>query len=117
MAAACPGLRANGPISPDMMCFDRKRRPVHGRLETFVVVDGPEGWRGTEAPQTRCDLFWERHSVALRIIAVVALCWGAVYLARRLWDTGRGISWWAFCPLWLVELYNFTWLGFLAYCG
>ncbi len=55
--------------------------------------------------------------MALRAVAVAALCWGSVYLLWRLAETGRGIAPLAFYSLWLVELYNFTSLAFLGFYG
>jgi cellulose synthase (UDP-forming) len=55
--------------------------------------------------------------MALRTVATIALCWGSVYLAWRLAETGRGINPLAFYPLWLVELYNFASLVFLGFYG
>ena len=87
------------------------------RDEPRVVLDEPGGWRAIKAPQTRWGLWWERHPVALRTIAVVALASGSVYLGWRLLETGRGANPETFWLLWLVELYNFTSLAFLAFFG
>jgi cellulose synthase (UDP-forming) len=53
----------------------------------------------------------------MRAVSAVALCWGTVYLVWRLAETGRGANPEAFYLLWLVEVYNFTSLGFLAFYG
>jgi cellulose synthase (UDP-forming) len=51
------------------------------------------------------------------VVALLALGWGTVYLTWRLLETGRAINPEAFYVLWLVELYNFVSLAFLAFFG
>ena len=84
---------------------------------TLRVLEGPDDWRATRAPQSRWGRWWEGHPFALRTIAVLALLWGVVYLIWRLVDTGRAVDPAAFYALWLVELYNFISLALLAFFG
>ncbi len=88
-----------------------------GSDELLLMTGGAEDWRATRSPQTRWGRWWEGHPAVLRTIAVLALTWGTVYLAWRLIETGRGVSPAAFYALWLVELYNFVSLAFLAFYG
>jgi hypothetical protein len=68
------------------------------------AFEGPGNWRATRAPQSRWGRWWEDHPVALRVVALLALGWGTVYLTWRLLETGRAINPEAFYVLWLVEL-------------
>ena len=95
----------------------KQRAPVETDQLGQLLEFGPGDGHSTGAPQSRWGLWWEHHPLALRVLAVITLGWGAVYLAWRLLETGRRADPASFYVLWLVELFNFASLVFLAFYG
>ncbi|MDX6602721.1 MAG: hypothetical protein QOF13_1923 [Solirubrobacterales bacterium] len=77
-----------------------------------VCVDG-FGMQGSA--QTRMGLFFDRHQLLLRALAIVALLWGVGYLAWRIGWSGEGASPIAFGMLLVTEIYGIWALGTLAW--
>ena len=65
--------------------------------------------------QTRIGRFFDRHPVPLRVFALAALTWGAVYLTWRIGWTGAGANPITFTMLLVTELYGIWALGTLTW--
>jgi cellulose synthase (UDP-forming) len=65
--------------------------------------------------QTRLGGFFDRHPVILRVLAVLALLWGAGYLVWRIGWSAEGASPVAYGMLLLTEIYGIWALGTLAW--
>jgi cellulose synthase (UDP-forming) len=65
--------------------------------------------------QTRLGLFFDRHQLLLRVLAIVALLWGVGYLTWRIGWSGEGASPVAFGMLLVTEIYGIWALGTLAW--
>ncbi len=65
--------------------------------------------------QTRVGVFFDRHQLLLRILALVALLWGVGYLAWRIGWSSEGASPIAFGMLLVTEIYGIWALGTLAW--
>ena len=68
-----------------------------------------------ERRQTRLGAWFDRHPGALRTLAVVALCWGAVYLTWRIGWSGRGANPFVFGMLIVTEVYGLWALSMLTW--
>jgi cellulose synthase (UDP-forming) len=65
--------------------------------------------------QTRLGLFFDRHQLLLRALAIVAVLWGVGYLTWRIGWSGEGASPVAFGMLLVTEIYGIWALGTLAW--
>lgn len=65
--------------------------------------------------QTHLGRFFDRHTLLLRALAIVALLWGVGYLAWRIGWSGEGASPVAFGMLLVTEIYGIWALGTLAW--
>ena len=59
--------------------------------------------------------FWWRHPKAVHIVAVAALCWGAIYLGWRVGWSGAGTPALLFMSLFVAELFGWVSLGLYAF--
>ncbi len=94
------------------------------RLIKWLVAGAPlrtpaPGARiGVGRAQTRVGRFWDRHPVAVRVVALVTLAWFGAYLGWRLgWSWRGGAKLWLAVPLMLAELYGFWNLAMLTWFG
>jgi cellulose synthase (UDP-forming) len=65
--------------------------------------------------QTRLGRFFDRHTLLLRSLAIIALLWGVGYLTWRIGWSGEGTSPVAFWMLLVTEIYGIWALGTLAW--
>jgi cellulose synthase (UDP-forming) len=81
---------------------------------SWIAGRGGDAARGGGA-RPRYGRFFERHQTLARVLALVALVWGAVYLTWRIGWTGEGASPVTFTLLLVTELYGIWALGTLAW--
>jgi cellulose synthase (UDP-forming) len=65
--------------------------------------------------QTSWGRWWDRHPRALRLLALIALAWGAVYLVWRVGWSWRGADIWLAVPLMFAELFGIWSLTMLTW--
>lgn len=103
-----------------MPLADRLQRAVLNVLRVLLGVPwitgrigDPHGDEGRR--QTRLGTFFDRRPLLLRTLALVALTWGAGYIAWRIGWSGAGASPVLFAMLLATEIYGLTALALLAW--
>nr|WP_249012055.1 glycosyltransferase family 2 protein [Conexibacter sp. DBS9H8] len=73
--------------------------------------------RPGERAQTRWGRWWERHPRTLRLLALIALGWGVVYLVWRIGWSAQGANLWLSTVLLVCESYGLYSLAMLTWFG